>query len=217
MTGNHLRLSVWIAALCLLPIAVRASDDPYFVTYSHHMEEPGRLEISLSHLTGKPQGGNRFLNYLTEYEYGVKGWWTTELYLHGQTTARESSLFTGYRWENRFRLLPREHWINPVFYVEWEHVNGAEKSLKEVVGFDGHEDLAEPNAETRHESKKEIEAKLILGRNVKGWNISENFTVEKNVRHEPFEFGYAVGVSRPLALEASPRACRFCPDRKSVV
>ena len=204
------RLAGCVAVLCFLPLAVSAQDAPYFITYSHRMEEPGNLEISLSHITGRPPDGNRFLNYLTELEYGVKGWWTTELYLHGQTTAGESTLFTGYRWENRFRLLPREHWINPVFYVEWEHLSAADKTLKEVVGFDGHEDLAQPNAETHRERKKEMEAKLILGSNLKGWNISENFIVEKNFKHEPFEFGYAIGVSRPLALAASPMPCRFC-------
>jgi hypothetical protein len=210
MTGG--RLLNCLALLAFLPLAAAAQEGPYFITYSHQMEEPGNLEISVSHLTARPKGGNRFVNYLTELEYGVRGWWTTELYLHGQTTAGESTLFTGYRWENRFRVLPREHWINPVLYVEWEHISGADKTLKEIVGFDGHEDLAEPNAEKHRERKKEIEAKLILGSNFKGWNISENFVMEKNIHHEPFEFGYAIGVSRPLALEARPQACRFCRE-----
>jgi hypothetical protein len=132
--------------------------------------------------------------------------------LHGQTTFSDSSVFTGYRWENRFRLLPGEHWINPVLYLEWEDINGADKSLLEVVGFDGAADLAGLNSETRREKKRELEAKLILSSNVRGWNISENFVAEKNIAHAPFEFGYAIGVSRPLALEANPQMCSLCRE-----
>jgi len=203
--------NLWILLLAAAHI-LRAAEPPYFITYSHQIEEPGDLEISLTTLTSKPDGGNRFVNTLTEIEYGLKGWWTTEVYLNGQTTASESTLFTGYRWENRFRLLPREHWINPVLYIEWEHINGADKSLLEVVGFDAIGDLLNPNSETRREKERELEAKLILSSNVKGWNISENFVAEKNIAHAPYEFGYAFGVSRPLALAARPAPCSFCRE-----
>ena len=189
-----------------------AGEGPFFVTYSHQMEEPGNLEIATKNITGKPGNGSRFLGSTLEFEYGAKGWWTTELYLDGQTTRNDSSLFTGYRWENRFRLLPREHWINPVLYVEFENINGADRSLLEVVATDGRDDLTGLNAESRLEKKREIEAKLILGSYFKGWTIAENFIAEKNVRHEPFEFGYAVGISRPLALAAKPDRCNFCAE-----
>jgi hypothetical protein len=194
-----------------LPIA-KAAEDPFFIIYSHQMEEPGNLEITTKNVTGKPGDGNRFLGSSLELEYGLKAWWTTEVYLDGQTTGAQSTLFSGYRWENRVRLLPREHWINPVLYVEFENINGADKSLLEVVDNDGKEDLNNPNAEARGEKKREIEAKLILGSHVKGWTIAENFIAEKNVKHAPFEFGYAVGVSRPLALSARPEPCNFCAE-----
>jgi hypothetical protein len=121
-------------------------------------------------------------------------------------------LFTGYRWENRFRVLPREHWINPVLYIEFENINGADKSLLEIVSRDSQDDLAGRNAEARQEKKRELEAKLILSSNVRGWNFSENFIAEKNVRHAPFEFGYALGIARPLALAARPDRCQFCRE-----
>jgi len=163
-------------------------------------------------VTGRPANGNRFLGVTTELEYGVRAWWTTEFYLDGQSTSSESTLFTGLRWENRFRLLPREHWINPVLYVEFENINGADKGLLEVVGHDGQDDLLTPNAEARMEKKRELEAKLILSSHVKGWTIAENFIAEKNVVHAPFEFGYAIGVSRPLALAARPDRCNLCGE-----
>ena len=54
-------------------------------------------------------------------------------YLDGQVTVHDSTIFTGYRWENRFRPLLREHWINPVIYVEFENTS-ADKALRESGG-----------------------------------------------------------------------------------
>ncbi|HXP87792.1 MAG TPA: hypothetical protein VN841_23870 [Bryobacteraceae bacterium] len=216
MTGNHstptnFRRWGWLAAAAVLFLpSCRAGEGPYFVTYSHQTEEPGNLELTTKNITGKPADGNRFGATAVELEYGVTAWWTSELYLDGQVTGGESTLFTGYRWENRFRLLPREHWINPMLYVEFENINGADKTLLEVVGHDGAADLTGPNADARLEKKREIEAKLILGSYFKGWTIAENFIAEKNVHHAPFEFGYAAGLSRPLALAARPERCNFC-------
>src|SRR5438046_2714003 len=85
-----------------------SAEGPFFITYSHQMEEPGNLEIGTKNVTGIPNGGSRFLGSTVEFEYGVKAWWTTEIYLDGQATTGQSTVFTGYRWENRFRLLPRE-------------------------------------------------------------------------------------------------------------
>lgn len=208
---NLIRRSTPIAILLLLP-ALQAGEGPFFITYTHQMEEPGNLEVATKNLTGKPRAGNRFFGATTELEYGVTAWWTSEFYLDGQATRGEGAPFTGYRWENRFRLLPREHWINPVLYVEFENINGADKSLLEIVNHDGVDDISAPNGEARLEKKREIEAKLILSSHFKGWTVAENFIAEKNVRHAPFEFGYAAGVSRPLALRARPERCNFCPE-----
>jgi hypothetical protein len=180
------------------------------------MEEPGNLEFAAKSITASPSGGNRFFAVADEFEYGVQAWWTTEVYLDGQATNSESAIFTGFRWENRFRVLPHEHWINPVLYLEFEDINGADKTLLEVVNHDGKDDLLGLNAEARQEKKRELEAKLILSSYFKGWTVAENFIAEKNVRHAPFEFGYAVGVSRPLALEARPERCNLCPENFQV-
>jgi hypothetical protein len=193
-----------------------AGDRPYFITYDSNMEEPGNLEIEASGLTGQPQGGDIFTSGVTELEYGAKGWWTTEFYLDGQTTANQSTIFTGYRWENRFRMLMKEHVINPVFYIEFEDINGADKSLKEVVGFDGQEDGLAPNNVAREERERELEMKLILSSNVGGWNISENFIAEKNLAGEPWEFGYAAAFSRPLSFLASANECVLCRENFQV-
>lgn len=195
-----------------LVVGCHAQERPYFVTYSHEMEEPGNLEIEIFSAVGKPPTGNRFIGSTMEFECGVKGWWTSELYLDGQSTQHDSTIFTGYRWENRFRPLFREHWINPVLYVEFENTS-ADKALREVVGHDGANDFVDSNAEARQEKERELEFKLILGSNFRGWNLSENIIATKNLSNEPWEFGYAWGVSRPLKLAASAHDCTFCAEK----
>ena len=212
LTCNKLRLVGLL--LAMVPGgSLRAQEPPYFVTYSDALEEPGNLEIAYKGISAAPKDTNAFTSATLELEYGVKAWWTTEIYLNGQSTQNDSTVFTGFRWENRFRPLMRNYWINPVLYVEYEDINGADKSFLEVVNHDSIADLYPPNAELRAESKKEMELKLILSSNVRGWNISENFITEKMLNHsEPWEFGYALGVSRPLALAAGSKNCVFCRE-----
>lgn len=208
-TFRALNLLLVLAVFLVAPECLHAQGN-YFVTYTHHMEEPGNLEFATKSVTGFPRAGNAFWGNAVEMEYGVKTWWTSELYLDSQTTANESSLFTGFRFENRFRPLLQEHWINPVLYAEFEDINSADKALLEVVGHDGVSDFL--NRNDRSEKKREVELKLILGSNFKGWNLAENMIAEKNIAGDPWEFGYAVAVSRPLSLAASPNACRFCRE-----
>ena len=185
-------------------------ESPYIVAYDHYLEEPGNLDVEYFSTFGTQRGGNDFHAFWVEFEYGAKAWWTTELYVDGQTTFHDSTLFTGFRWENRFRPLKREHFINPILYVEYENKNGADKILKEVEGLDAESDFLAPNAEARKEHVHEIEFKLILSSTVKGWNFTENTIASKNLSNNPWEFGYALGASRPLALKASAQRCVFC-------
>jgi len=189
---------------------LRAQENPYFVAYDHNLEEPGNLEVEYFSTFGTQRAGNDFHSYWTELEYGVKAWWTTEFYLDAQSTFHDSTVYSGCKWENRFRVLQHEHWINPVLYAEFEDINGADKTLKEVVGHDTESDYATSNGETRREGKREIELKLILSSNTRGWNFSENIITEKNLSNEPWEFGYALAASRPLALKASAKRCALC-------
>jgi hypothetical protein len=187
----------------------QAQESPYFVTYDHHLEEPGNLEIETSSTAGVPRQGQHFFfaPYL-ELEYGVTGRWTSELYLEGQSTAGDSTIFTGWRIENRFRPLAREHRINPLLYLEYESISEASRIQKEIVGT-----ATEINAAARATRAHELETKLILSSTAHNWNIAENFIVEKNLsENEGFEFGYALAVARPLAMLASGKNCRFCRE-----
>jgi hypothetical protein len=205
-----LTLLAGVCAVIAPPAA--AQDTTYFITYSHHLEEPGILELEFSSNYATQRAGNDFIAPWIELEYGANGWWTTELYLDSQHTFNDGALFTGWRWENRFRPLMKEHWINPVLYVEYEDINGADKNMIEVVGFDGQADHAVRNAVAKREHLHEIETKLILSSDFKGWNVSENFIAEKNLAHAPWEFGYSIAASRPLRLAATPSPCNFCRE-----
>ena len=208
-------MRVLITVVCLSAAFCAAQESPYFVTYDHHLEEPGNLEIEVSQTSNVPRSDQHFfIAPYTEFEYGVTANWTTEFYLEGQSTSNDSTIFTGWRWENRFRPLKREHLINPVLYLEYENINGADKILKEIEG--GAPDLTTSNALLRKETNHELEGKLILSSDVHNWNIAGNFIVAKNFsQSEGVEFGYAVGFSHPLATLASGSECRLCRENFS--
>src|SRR5437660_8397872 len=207
---KNFHLAILLPLLLQLPSA--AQESPFFVTYTHHMEEPGNLDLEFSTTNGLPRDGQRFYfaPYL-ELEYGVTARWTSELYLEGQSTFGDSTVFTGWRLENRFKPLNREHWINPVLYLEYEDLNEASRIQKEVEG--GGPDLSSGNARLTPIHDHELEGKLILSSDYHDWNISENFILAKNFsRSEGVEFGYTFGASRPLATLASGADCRLCRE-----
>jgi hypothetical protein len=205
-------LFVLLVLTLTLGRAALAQESPFFVTYNHHMEEPGNLDLETSTTTGIPRSGQRSYTapYL-ELEYGVTAQWTAELYLEGQSSPSDSTVFTGWRFENRYKPLGREHWINPVLYLEYESVNEASRIQKEIEG--GGPDLTSRNSLLRSEHARELETKLILSSDYHDWNIAENFIATKNLSEsEGFEFGYSFGIARPLAALASGDECRFCRE-----
>jgi hypothetical protein len=209
---RQLLKSAFLVAFLLLKPCL-AQESPYIVTYDHYLEEPGNLEIEYFSTFGTQRGGNDFLADWMEFEYGVKAWWTTEFYVDGQSTFGDSTIFTGFRWENRVRPLQREHFVNPVMYVEYEQINEADKIIKEVEGHDVESDHAVPNAIARQTLDHELEFKLLLSSTFKGWNVALNPLATKNLLpSNPWEFGYAFGASRPLAMKASANECNFCPE-----
>ena len=201
---------IFAALCCLVTAAGWGQEPPYFVTYSHVLEEPGNLEVASQNVGAAPKNANPFYAQTIEVEYGVAAWYTAEVYLQGQSTVLDSTVFTGFRFENRFRPLRSEHWINPVLYVEYEDRNQADKSFLEVTDHQVISDQQVSNALLRHSVERAMEGKLILSSNFNGFNISENIIAEKNLSNEPWEFGYAVGASRSLASRGSVSECRFC-------
>ena len=206
-----LRIAALLVPTSVLPSS--AQESPYIVAYDHYLEEPGNFEVEYFSTFATQRAGNNFHAFWAEFEYGATAWWTTEFYLDGQTTFGDSTLFTGFRWENRVRLLQREHFINPVLYFEYEQISEADKIMKEVEGHDVEADHAVPNAIARRGHNHEFELKLLLSKTFAGWNVALNPLAGKNVTGgNPWEFGYAVGASRPLGLKASAKRCNFCPE-----
>ena len=198
---------VWV----LVANRALAQERPYFVTYDHYLEEPGSLEIAAASTTGFPGEGRGYSAPWLELEYGLKGWWTAELYLEGVTTGSGGSAFTGWRWENRFRPLKGEHRLNPVLYVEYEDINEASRIQKEIVG--GGPPSSEPIGDLRKEHARELEGKLILSSAAGAWNVSENLVLEKNLSEdEGVELGYSVGISRSLGRLVSGNTCYVCRE-----
>jgi hypothetical protein len=205
-------LQLFILAGLLGAVSAKAQQEPpYFVTYSSVLEEPGNLEIESQNIAAGPKNANGFFAPTIEFEYGTTAWWTSEVYLQGQATDHDSAVFTGFRFENRFRPLPREYWVNPVLYVEYEDVNLADKSFLEITGNTSITTLQSSNAVLRKEVERSMEGKLILSSNFRGFNFSENFIAEKAVNdNEPWEFGYALAAAHSLALSGSSKPCTFC-------
>ena len=203
------------AVLTLLPLPLHSQEklpEPYFIAYSHYVEEVDTLDIQVDSVRGEAQGIDTFVATATQFEYGVRKWWTSELYLDTQTTQHQGSSFTGFRIENRFRIWEEPHKVNPVLYVEYEHITAADKTLKEIVGFDGRRDLQVPNNIARHELENALETKLILSSEIGQWNLAGNFIGEKNLNGHPWAFGYTTGLSRPLAA-ATGKHCTLCSEK----
>lgn len=83
----------FLVSLAFVTPVVRGQESPYVVTYDHYLEEPGNLEIEYFSTFGTQRAGNDFHAFWAELEYGATAWWTTELYLEGQTTFNESTIF----------------------------------------------------------------------------------------------------------------------------
>jgi hypothetical protein len=127
-------LASGVAMLALVSEPALAQERAYFVTYDHYLEEVGNVEVAFATTSGLPKNDHAaYVAPWLEIEYGVTGWWTTELYLEG-LTSRDGSAYTGWRLENRFRPLKSEHAITPVVYFEYENINEASRIQKEVVG-----------------------------------------------------------------------------------
>jgi len=81
----------------------------------------------------------------------------------------DSSLFTGWRLENRFRPLAAEHALNLVLYPEYENINEASCIEKEIVGIAPLDNQS--NAKLSQAMPMNLEGKLILFSDVGHWNV----------------------------------------------
>lgn len=125
-------------AWLLLATPALAGNDIYFVTYSHRVER-GEAELMLMNDVAKPanaEGDGAYLAHIVELEFGVSERWATEVMAEGFfDPGLGVGRFTGFRWENRYRLLKGENsGLNPVLYVEYEDLDPATRYKMELSG-----------------------------------------------------------------------------------
>lgn len=192
-----------VGVLLVLCQAVQAGNDIYFVTYNHHIEK-GETELMVMTDFTEPAersadeklGG--YLSHMVELEYGITEQLATELMLEGFIdTSYSYGKFTGFRWENRYRLNKDENWwLNPVLYMEYEDLDPKTRFKMEVSGRE--DGKGEPAEEDQRE--RIMETRLILSRDVGPWNVAFNWINETDMRRSGFtDFGYALGVRYSLS------------------
>src|SRR5260370_17492691 len=95
------KITRYIFFVMLVALPALAQESPYFVTYDHHLEEPGNLEIETQSNAGFPRHGepSYFAPYI-ELEYGFTTPCTSELYLEGQSRSGDAPALPGCRLEN---------------------------------------------------------------------------------------------------------------------
>ena len=199
--GYGSRLGLILSVLLGLTAAVaHAQEPPYFVTYSHVLEEPGNLEIASQNVGATPKNANPSYSQTVELEYGVTAWYTAEVYLQGQSTVHDSTIFTGFRFrESVPAACAASTGSTRCFMSSTKTSTQADKSFLEITGNHVISDQAIANGVLRKDVERSVEGKLILSSNFNGFNISENIIAEKNVSNEPWEFGYAVGAGHSLS------------------
>lgn len=196
-------VGVMVAGVSLVACqVVQAGNDLYFVTYNHHIEK-GETELMVMTDFTEPAersadeklGG--YLSNMVELEYGLTEQLATELMLEGFIdTSYSYGKFTGFRWENRYRLNKDENWwLNPVLYMEYEDLDPKTRFKMEVSGRE--DGKGEPAEEEQRE--RIMETRLILSRDFGPLNVAFNWINETDMRRGGFtDFGYAVGVQYTL-------------------
>ena len=176
----------------------RAGNDLYFVTYNHYVEK-GELELMLmndftspSKFRREDEGQHSYFSQMVELEYGVTTQWATELMLEGfEEVTTGQSRFTGFRWENRYRLFKEEVPLNPMLYLEYEDLDPTTRYKMEVSGW-----VRPPYKEFGGEPDREriLESRLVLSQDYGRLNLAFNWINESDLNASGLTaFGYAMG------------------------
>jgi hypothetical protein len=198
------RSVAWVGLILGLCSPVHAGNDIYFVTYNHHVEK-GETELMVmtdytepaERSKDKKLGG--YLSHMVELEYGLTEQLATELMLEGFVdTTYSYGKFTGFRWENRYRLDTDDNpWpVSPVLYMEYEDLDPKTRFKMEVSGRE--DGKGEPAEEDQREHI--METRLILSRDFGPLNLAFDWINETDMRRGGFtDFGYALGLRYVLS------------------
>lgn len=189
-----------VAGLAVLQGTNRAwaGNDLYFVTYNHHIEK-GEVEVMLMNDFTVPskfkrdEGQRSYFSQMIEVEYGVTEQFATEFMIEGfEEAASGQSRFTGFRWENRYRLFREEIPLNPMLYMEYEDLDPLTRFKMETSGW-----IRPPYLESGTEPDREriLESRLVLSQDFGPVNAAFNWINESDLTAGGFTaFGYSAGL-----------------------
>lgn len=209
------RVAAMLGATILAASGARAGNDIYFVTYNHHIAE-GELELMImndftapSKFKREDDGQHSYFSNMLELEYGVTEQFATEFMLEAyEESATRMNKFTGFRWENRYRLFSDDVPLNPMIYAEYEDLDPDTRFKMEVSGW------IDPPYKTDESDEPEreriLESRLVLSEDFGPVNVAFNWINETDLNGSGTAFGYSGGVRYDLnhghyAHEATPQ------------
>lgn len=208
------RVAVILGAASLVAGGARAGNDIYFVTYNHHIAR-GELELMImndftapSKFKREDDGQHSYFSNMIELEYGVTEQFATEFMLEAyEEPATGMNKFTGFRWENRYRLFREPVPLNPVLYAEYEDLDPATRYKMEVSGWINPPYKKDESDEPERE--RILESRLILSEDFGPMNVAFDWINETDLNGSGTAFGYACGVRYDVnhghyAHEATP-------------
>lgn len=195
LKGLNFCLLVFFLILFGLVRPVEAGNNGYFVTYNSKVEK-GELELMLmtdltapSHFR-RDEGFGDYLSHMVELEYGITHQLATEFMIEWfEDLETGDAAFTGFRWENRFRLFKREVPLNPMVYLEYEDLDPKTRFKMETSGW-----VDPPYEVHKKEPDREriLESRLVLSQDVGPVNLAFNWINETDVTTGDTAFGYAL-------------------------
>ena len=157
------------------------AEDPFFVTYTSHMEDKGTLEINSKNITGSPArrllvrrhgAGVRVRRHVLVDQRTLSRWpyhsFARHL-LHGLPLGKPLPSISR-------ASLDQPGDLHGIREYKWRRPGTAQ-----IEGHDGVQDLIEPVADLRLEKERELELKLILASYFNGWTLAENLIAVKDV------------------------------------
>ncbi|MBI3703990.1 MAG: hypothetical protein HY244_09115 [Rhizobiales bacterium] len=187
---------MFLAAFGLLPADRQAwsGNEANFVLYDHHTEKQGTVSVMLLNDFGRGAPGEpSYSAQMLMIERAMTDQWETELMMEGQKTSGEGYQYTGWRWENRYRLFDYGTFLNPGLYVEYENLKPTTKYVMEISGRTDKPENTERNTE------RILETRLILGQDLSDkLSVSFNWINETDIFVNTAgrtDFGYALGLN----------------------
>jgi hypothetical protein len=174
-----------------------AGNGGYFTTYDSAVER-GEFELMLmTDLTTpsefrKEESFGDYLSHMIELEYGATDQWATEFMIEWfEDLHTVDAEFTGFRWENRYRLFKQQVPLNPMVYVEYEDLSPETRYKMEVSGW-----VRPPYEEGEEEPDREriLETRLVLSEEVGPIGLAFNWINETDLASGHTPFGYSLGL-----------------------